>query len=155
MKTLSDIYHFLPLTENLLTAGQPTRQQFDQIAAAGVVTVINLALPNSSGVIPDEASLVKSLGMEYISIPVIWEDPKKSDLDQFCLVMQQRQQARIFVHCVANMRVSAFIALYRILFLGWDRISAFRDTSRIWDPFSDAVWAEFIRSTLAHSALDE
>jgi len=146
---LSDIYNFLQLSENLLTSGQPTRNQLELVARAGVTTVINLALPTSSNALPDEENVVKESGMDYIHIPVIWENPTKVDLDKFTNAMSRMSDQKILVHCAANMRVSAFIALYRIIHLGWDRENAFQFTRQIWDPFADPIWQSFIESALA------
>ncbi len=66
MPDLNEICHFMPLTENLLTSGQPTREQFGWLPALGVKAVINLALPTSSNAMADEAKVVTSLGMDYI-----------------------------------------------------------------------------------------
>ncbi len=145
---LSDIYNFLPLSDKLLTSGQPMRDQFHLVAEAGVTTVINLALPTSSNALVDEEGVVKELGIDYIHIPVIWENPTRANLNKFSTAMTKLSSQKILVHCAANMRVSAFIALYRVIHLGWDRDVAFRFTSRIWDPFADPVWRSFIDSAL-------
>ncbi len=148
MNTLLDIYNFLPLTETWLTSGQPTREQFGELAGAGVETVINLALSTSTNALQDEARVVKDLGMDYIHIPVIWENPTGSDLDLFFDAMDAQAGKKVLVHCAANMRVSAFSALYRIKKLGWRLEDALVDTYRIWDPSSDPVWAKFMESAL-------
>jgi len=148
MPELTEIYNYLPLTDELLTSGQPTRAQFPALAASGIKTVINLALPTSSNALPDEENIVTSLGMEYIHIPVIWENPTKADLERFFSAMQSQAGKKLLVHCAANMRVSAFVALYRTLQLGWDRDAAFEFTYQIWDPFHDPVWGKFIESVL-------
>ncbi len=148
MPDLNEIYHFLPINETLLTSGQPTQEQFGWLPALGVKTIINLALPTSSNALADEAGLVISLGMEYIHIPVIWENPTKENLDKFFTAMENQGSQKILVHCAANMRVSAFIALYRILRLGWEREKAFREVYPIWDPLKDPVWGKFIETVL-------
>ena len=61
-------------------------------------TVINLALPTSDRAIANEAQLVQSLEMGYIAIPVDWESPTMTDLDEFLQAMEQRQQQKVFVH---------------------------------------------------------
>jgi uncharacterized protein (TIGR01244 family) len=146
MSSLLDIYNFLPLTETWLTSGQPTREQFTDIAEAGVKTVINLALTSSTNAIQDEAQVVKDLGMEYIHIPVLWENPTLFDLDQFFAAMDAQAGQKVLVHCAANMRVSALSALYRAQRLGWNLGEALKDTHQIWDPYSDPVWAKFMDS---------
>jgi uncharacterized protein (TIGR01244 family) len=148
MTTLTDIYNYLPLTGNLLTSGQPTREQFDTIAKAGVQTVINLALETSTNALQDEAGVVRDLGMEYVHIPVIWEQPTRDALIKFMDTMDGQGEKKVLVHCAANMRVSVFVALYRSLRLGWDREAAFKDVHQIWDPSEEKVWREFIEAAL-------
>jgi hypothetical protein len=62
--------------------------------------------------------------------------------------MDARQGRRLFIHCIANMRVSAFMALYRIHRLGWPRDEAlgFVDV-----PAFPPVWQAFIAEMLAAS----
>jgi protein tyrosine phosphatase (PTP) superfamily phosphohydrolase (DUF442 family) len=148
MDQLTEIYNYLPLTERLLTSGQPTEKQFAAVAAAGVRTVINLAVSTSTNALPGEAHVVTNLGMEYVPIPVEWEHPTLTDLDRFCDAMDMHTGQKVLVHCAANMRVSAFVALYRILRLGWVRERAFNETRRIWEPDQDETWRNFIASAL-------
>ena len=80
----------------------------------GYEVLINLALLDSPGALPNEGTLVTVLGLQYFHIPVVWESPQPSDLDQFFKTMQRNQNRKVFVHCVLNMRVSVFVFLYRI-----------------------------------------
>ncbi|BBC25251.1 beta-lactamase hydrolase-family protein [Pseudanabaena sp. ABRG5-3] len=143
---LAEIINFLQISDKLATAGQPTVEQLRAIADAGYETVINLALPTSEGAIANEAQLVQSLGMEYIAIPVNWESPTMADLDSFLQAMEQRQNQKIFVHCAKNMRVSAFIYLYRRLHLNCDHEQAIADLHKIWKP--NETWQNFIDTKL-------
>lgn len=145
---LNEIYNFLQYDESLLTSGQPTEAQFAQIAAAGVQAVINLALPTSDNALRDERATVEALGMEYVHIPVIWEAPTRANLNAFMDAMDARREQRLFVHCAANYRVSCFVALYRILRLGWQPGAALGFTRRIWNPDEYPVWKAFIESAL-------
>lgn len=146
---LTDIYNYLPFSGSLATSGQPTEAQIAEIAQAGFQVVVNLALTDQDYSLPDEASLVLRHGMEYIHIPVIWERPTLSNLENFFAVMDANWERQVFVHCAANMRVSAFLALYRILRLGWQPERAFAEMQRIWQP--EGVWQAFIQSALEHS----
>lgn len=105
-----------------------------------------MALPTSDGAIANEAQLVQSFGMEYIVIPVNWDAPTMTDLDKFLQAMEQRQQQKIFVHCAKNMRVSAFVYLYRRLNLNCDRKQAIADLHKIWQP--NETWQKFIDAKL-------
>ena len=139
---LAEIINVLQISDKLATAGQPNIKQFRAVADAGYETVINLALPTSEGAIAHEAQLVQSLGMEYIAIPVIWENPTTADLDKFLQAMEKRTSQKIFVHCAKNMRVSAFVYLYRRLHLNCNNEQAIADLHKIWQPNEN--WQSFI-----------
>ncbi len=97
----------------------------------------------------DEASSVQKLGLEYIHIPVQFAAPTESDLIKFFDAMDRHRHHRVWVHCAANMRVTAFLGLYRRLREGWPEERAFALLREIWQP--DEVWSEFIASQLAKS----
>jgi protein tyrosine phosphatase (PTP) superfamily phosphohydrolase (DUF442 family) len=139
---LTDIYNFIQISENLGTSGQPTEAQMSEIAAAGYKVVINLALPTSDNALKDEAATVRELGMDYHNIPVVWEAPKLTDFEQFVPLMDSLAGQKVFVHCVANYRVSMFTALYAEKRWGWTRAQADAHIRRIWEP--DEVWRKFI-----------
>jgi len=119
-KSLENIYNFLPLSEKIGTSGQPNPEDFDSIKTAGYEIIINLALSDSQNSLDNEEKIVENLGMTYVHIPIVWEEPTLYDFHKFCQVMQDNYQKKVFVHCVANMRVSAFMYLYRIV---RDRVS--------------------------------
>jgi uncharacterized protein (TIGR01244 family) len=143
---LSEIYNFRSLGDKLATAGQPTEEQLRQVREAGFETVINLALPTSDNALPNEGSLVTSLGMSYVHIPVNFQTPTSQDFHAFCRVMEVFNDRPVFVHCAANMRVSAFLFLYRVLFRHVPAAEAQRDLHAIWQP--DEVWSQFIQDQL-------
>jgi uncharacterized protein (TIGR01244 family) len=146
MSPIDAIYNYLLHSNSLATSGQPSQEQIVEIAKAGFQVVINLGLTKTDYALEDEAGLVKSSGMAYVHIPVLWDAPQKIDLESFFAVMDAHQDKRVYVHCAANMRVSSFLALYRILRLGWDRDRAFRDIYQIWTP--DERWQSFIEEML-------
>ncbi|HEX8993434.1 MAG TPA: protein tyrosine phosphatase family protein [Anaerolineales bacterium] len=146
---LEEIYHFLALNESLFTGGMPTALQLADAAAAGVQVVINLATPDSERALKHESSIVEGLGMQYIGIPVAWDHPRRQDLDDFMDAMDAHKDARLLVHCQANYRVTSFVALYRVLRLGWDPDLAFQDVYRIWNPDEYPAWRKFIEQNLS------
>src|SRR4051812_31080639 len=87
-----------------------------------------LAAPRLSGLTTQntmhEGSIVTRLGMTYVHIPVDFKAPAAWDFNAFCGVMEEFEQQPVFVHCAANMRVSAFVFLYRILRMGVRRAEA-------------------------------
>lgn len=146
---LKDIKNFLALSDHLLSSGMPTAQQVIEIAEAGVQIVINLAPYDTERDLAEEGSLVKSAGMEYLNIPVEWDAPTLHDLEAFMKAMDTNKDRKVLVHCRANYRATGFVALYRILRLGWKPDQAFKDLRRIWDPEDYPVWKEFIDDRLA------
>ena len=110
------------------------------------MAVINLALPTSDNAIPSEGSIVTGLGMSYFHIPIDFQSPQAQDFRTFCQLMQAYEGRKVFVHCAANMRVSAFIFLYRVKCLGIPITEAELDLHTIWQP--DEVWSRFIEEQL-------
>lgn len=143
---LSDIYSFRPVSEKLGTAGQPTESQFRAVREAGFDAVINLALPTSDNALAQEGSIVTGLGMSYVHIPVDFKAPTAQDFRTFCRMMEAFEGRRVFVHCAANMRVSAFVFLYRVLLQRVPESEAEKDLRAIWEP--NDVWSRFIRNQL-------
>ena len=145
---LTSIYGFRAIGNQLGTAGQPSENQLSAIRAAGFEAVINLALPTSDNALANEGSLVTALGMSYVHIPVDFKAPKARDFRVFCQVLEAFAGRRVFVHCAANMRVSAFIFLHRVLHQHVPIAEAERDLHAIWQP--NEVWNQFIQSQLEH-----
>jgi uncharacterized protein (TIGR01244 family) len=146
--SLSDIHNFREVCPNLATSGQPAEDELAAIAAAGYRVIINIALhddPRYS--LPDEASSVRALGLEYVHIPVQFNAPTERDLLEFFDVMDRYRNARVWVHCAANKRVSVFVGLYRHLREGQPRDQAFALMHDIWEP--NEVWSTFIAERLA------
>ncbi|MBL9171432.1 MAG: protein tyrosine phosphatase family protein [Verrucomicrobiales bacterium] len=143
---LSEIYNFRAIGDKMGTAGQPTLSQLQVVRESGFAAVINLALPTSDNAIPDEGSVVASYGMVYVHIPVDFKAPEVQDFRTFCRVMEAFGDRPVFVHCAANMRVSAFVFLYRVLVQHVAVAEAEHDLHAIWKP--DAIWSRFIQIQL-------
>lgn len=140
--TLAGIYNSHPISDRVGTSGQPTETQFRLIRDAGYKVVINLAPHDAENALPDEAGLVAALGMDYIHIPVDFSHPSNEDFECFVAAMSARVEDKVWVHCAANMRVSAFMYRYRCEVEGMDRSEAASDLARIWEPFG--VWRKFV-----------
>lgn len=80
MRDIEQIYNYLKLSDSVATAGQPTEAQLSLIKESGYQVVVNLALSESPKALPHEQAIVESLGMHYIHIPVLWENPTIVDL---------------------------------------------------------------------------
>lgn len=136
----------LLISETFLTSGQPTREQFSEVAAEGWQVVINLTMPDSIGAFPDEGDVVRGLGMEYIAIPVVWRAPTRRDLEMFFATLDACRGKKVLAHCALNMRVSSFVFLGRVLRQGMEIETAREDLLSIWQP--EGIWQEFIDEML-------
>ena len=136
------IKKFLAIDNNLATSGQPGPEQFRDIADLGFETLVNLALPTSDNALANEGAIVTGLGMNYIHIPVVWEDPRAEQFGLFAAVMNSHKSGKIWVHCALNMRVSVFVYLYRRLHLDVPEPVAEQTLHEIWQP--NSVWNDFI-----------
>ena len=146
VSTLDHIRNFLHIDDGLATSGMPKPDDFAVMRQAGFDIVINLALPTSDNALPNEGELVSSEGMTYIHIPVEFAAPQPADFDRFTRVLDASAGQRVFVHCAANKRVSAFVFLHR-LGHGTSRVIAESDLRKIWEP--NGVWREYINLRLA------
>jgi protein tyrosine phosphatase (PTP) superfamily phosphohydrolase (DUF442 family) len=148
---LAKIYSFRLINETLGTAGQPTAEQFKLIREAGFEVVINLALPTSDNALATEGSIVTGLGMSYFHIPVDFKSPTVRDFRLFCRLLDAQDSRPVFVHCAANMRVSAFVFLHRVLHRQVPISDARADLFAIWQP--DEIWSQFIHEQLEAKGL--
>ena len=140
-----EIYNAIVVDDRLITSGQPSEDQLRAAATTGIDTVVNLAPHDASNALPDEAGLVRALGMAYHHLPVVFANPTEADFAAFEQVMTELPPgSRKLLHCAANFRVSAFYGLYATKHLGWsvEQAEAFR--APIWDGSDYPVWEAFI-----------
>ncbi len=141
-KSLEGVFNYLPISESIITSGQPTDMQFELVKEAGFLKVINLAPHTAENALPDEAATLASLGMDYTHIPVDFQNPTEANFEEFCAAMEEIDPAPVLVHCAANMRVSAFMYRYRAEVLGENPRQLEVDLHKIWEPFG--VWKVFV-----------
>ena len=134
----------------LWTSGQRSETDISNFPILGIEAVINLALPTSSNALPGEAERVTREGMSYIQIPVEWDSPEFQQLIEFFGVLKAFEGRKTWVHCAKNMRVSAFIYLYRRLCLAEGDEASSHPMQAVWVP--NTIWQAFIQDALRHGA---
>ncbi|HSH74572.1 MAG TPA: protein tyrosine phosphatase family protein [Longimicrobiales bacterium] len=140
---LETIRNFQVISERLASAGQIGYEQIPLLRQEGYEVVVNLATADAERN-AEEGFLVTQTGLTYVQIPVVWQAPTVEDVEMFFDVMDANRERKIFVHCIANMRASAFIYLYRTLVEGVPEAEARATMNAVWDPSSTAQWAELI-----------
>ena len=141
---MKEILNFYQITSLVATSGQPTKDQFHLIAKLDYDVVVNLGMHDSDNVLVDEGNIVTSLGMSYVHIPVPFESPLPTHLHDFFNAMTAFDGKKIFVHCVVNARVSAFMYQYLTLKKGLDTDTATSPLLEKWLPSMDENWKAII-----------
>ena len=143
---MRDILNYIKINENISTSGQPTREQFRKIADEGFEVVINLSVAHSEGRLEKEDEIVSDLEMNYFHIPVEFKEPKLKNLKDFIELLSSQKNKKVWVHCIKNYRVSAFMYVYHkyILKTPFEDINlkVFED----WNP--DKKWQEIMKTPI-------
>lgn len=141
--SILEITNYLQVSERIASSGQPDDHQFKFIASENYKAVINLAMPNSDNAIPDEGNIVTALKMLYVHIPVPFERPDITHLRDFINIMGALSKQKVWVHCVVNYRVSAFLYQYWRIVNKASPNEARKVMLSSWEP--DEVWQQFMR----------
>ena len=141
---MNDVINFFQITDAIGTGGQPSVSQLHDIAQNDYDVVINLATHNSENAIENEGSIVASLGMTYIHIPVPFEAPTPEHLRKFFGFMNGLSEEKIFVHCAVNARVSAFVFKYLTLERKMQAEEATTPLLAQWLPQMNLIWKNFL-----------
>lgn len=142
---MDSIRNFVQLRKNIGTAGQPTSEQFKLIAEAGFEHVINLAMPEHPDSIPNEGQIITQLGISYTHIPVPFDAPLPKHVKHFCEIMNILSREQVFVHCIMNYRVSAFMFHFLNKVKGNSESEATSEIFEWWSP--DTVWKDLLKWT--------
>ena len=141
---MNDVINFFQITDTIGTGGQPSVSQLYDIAQNGYDVVINLATHNSENAIENEGSIVASLGMTYIHIPVPFEAPTPEHLRKFFGFMNGLSEEKVFVHCAVNARVSAFVFKYLTMERKMQDEKATTPLLAQWLPQMNLIWKNFL-----------
>jgi protein tyrosine phosphatase (PTP) superfamily phosphohydrolase (DUF442 family) len=143
---MSAIHNFYKVSDLLACAGQPGETQLTAIADDSYQVIINLGLTDGKYALKDEAASVTALGMEYYHIPVLFDNPKVSDLRLFIELMKKHAEQKTLVHCAANYRASVFTGLYLFASNKLNEEGVQNFIEEVWQP--DPTWQLFIEEGL-------
>lgn len=112
------IRNFGQMDTNYYRGAQPKKEEFQQLAALGVKTVVDLQEKPTSY----EKSTVEALGMKYINIPMDdAEYPKDASIAEFMKAVTDPSNGAVYVHCKGGRhRTGVTGAVYRFTKYGWD-----------------------------------
>ena len=147
--SLEKIVNFRQYSENFASSGQPSAEQFAAIAEQGFERIVYIAFTNNQNALPDADQVVKGLGMEYMHVPVTFDNPLPDDFYAFSDSMQRNTDKKTLLHCQVNARATAFSFLYRVIHEDVSISEAKADMNTVWQP--NEVWRDFIFEVLAQN----
>jgi protein tyrosine/serine phosphatase len=120
---------------------QPSGEDYADLAALGIRTIINLTSEDSD---ENEGEMVKRAGMSYVQIPMTTHKaPTSAQLDQFLALVSDRARQPVYVHCVGGRhRTGVMTAVYRMTQDRWTADRAFKEM-KLYKFGADFLHAEF------------
>ena len=113
-----DIKNFGQMDNRFFRGAQPKENQYQELAALGITTVIDLQDDPTSY----EKSNVEALGMKYINIPMSDKDyPPSEKIEQFLKLVNDPSTGKFYVHCAGGRhRTGVMGAVYRFNLYNWN-----------------------------------
>ena len=148
---LGGIDNYRRYSAHFSSSGQPGAKDLEALSEAGFQRVVYLAFSDNKSALEHEDRIVKSLGMDYLQIPVDFDRPTAADFEDFAAVLNRDKTIRTLLHCQINLRASTFSFLYRVIYDQVPMTQAKSDLDSIWQP--DRVWYRFIVEVLASHGL--
>lgn len=147
-----DICRWQRIDARLTTSGRLLPEDPARLRELGVASVINLALDDSPDALAGEAELMAQAGLAYRHIPVPFDAPGEEHFARFREAMAEAGEAPVHVHCILNLRVSAFIYRWNREVRGMSEDEARSLLFVQWDPATiehkdGPAWARFIAAS--------
>lgn len=122
------IDNFGQINENYYRGAQPEGQDYEDLAALGIRTVIDLTRDGRA----DEAAMVKRAGMRFVRIPLTTTArPSEQAVADFLKIVTDPASQPVYVHCQGGRhRTGTMTAVYRMTVDGWTADQAYAEMQR-------------------------
>ena len=112
------IKNFGQMDDRFFRGGQPKEKEYQELAALGIKTVIDLRDDPQSY----EKTNVEALGMRYVNIAMSDKDyPSAAKIQEFLKLVDDPATGKFYVHCAGGRhRTGVMGAVYRFNHYGWD-----------------------------------
>jgi protein tyrosine/serine phosphatase len=119
------IKNFGCINEGLYRGAQPKAQDYADLAAMGVKTIIDLQRDGKAA----EQALVEAQGMKFYRIGMSDKsEPSAEQAELFLKLVNNPANQPVFVHCAGGRhRTGAMSAIYRITHDGWSADQAYQE----------------------------
>jgi tyrosine-protein phosphatase SIW14 len=144
------IDNFGRVNPNYYRGAQPKGQDYANLAALGVKTVINLTSDDAQ---TNERSLTDHAGMRYFQIPMTThQPPTPAQVTEFLKLVNDPVNQPVYVHCAGGRhRTGVMTAAYRMTQDGWAADQAFKEMKR-YKFGADFLHPEFKQFVYGYSA---
>lgn len=122
------IKNFGQMDDRFFRGGQPKENEYKELAALGIRTVIDLQDDPTSY----EKQNVEALGMKYVNIPMSDKDyPETAKIDQFLKLVDDPSTGKFYVHCAGGRhRTGVMGAVYRFNHYNWNYDQAYAEMKK-------------------------
>ena len=112
------IKNFGQMDERFFRGAQPKEEEYAELAAIGIKTVIDLR----DDVEPYAKTQAEAAGLRYVNIPMIAKKyPESSQVEQFIKLVDDPSTGKFYVHCAGGRhRTGAMGAVYRFNHYNWN-----------------------------------
>ena len=117
---VEDLPNFHEVHPFLLRGGEPTDAGLKLLKAKGVDTIIDLRAANSRA--RHEKSVAKSLGINYINLPMDYHAPTQKQVNTLLDTIDdaKKRNGKVFVHCQhGSDRAGCMVGIYRVTRDDW------------------------------------
>jgi len=139
------IKNFGQMDDRFYRGAQPGKNDYRDLAALGIKTVIDLREDSEAY----EQPLVESLGMKYVHIPMIGKEyPTTEAIDAFLKTVNDPATGKFFVHCAGGRhRTGAMGAVYRFRFYDWNFEQAYNEMKQydFYTRFGHQAFKDFVK----------
>ena len=130
VQALQGVPNVCQVLPNLVTGGQPSAAALAGFKAAGGEIVVDLRDPMEPRPL-DEPAETRSLGLEYVVVPVGAGTLTDQTLDRVLDVLRQAGDRHVFLHCGSGNRVGGALLPYLVLDQGLEEEDAVGQAMRI------------------------
>ena len=138
------IKNFGQMDDRFYRGAQPGKNDYKDLAALGIRTVIDLRDDPESY----ERPLVESLGMKYVNIPMLGKKyPTPEATDAFLKTINDPATGKFFVHCAGGRhRTGAMGAVYRFQLYDWTFDQAYQEMKQydFYTRFGHQAFKDFV-----------
>lgn len=119
------IKNFGKINDRIYRGGQPEGDEYRQLVALGIKTIVDLRLDSE----PGAKEAAEQAGLRYINLPLEPKGYPKADAAQrFLSIVNNEANGPYYVHCAGGRhRTGVMIAVYRMEVDKWDIEQAYKE----------------------------